>query len=152
MIIHDLESNLFNHANLVNVLPDFIDNERDWESFKARFGSRELAIPSYIGEDNIEDYLTDKLYSYRKMWYNYNEMVERGFVTSVVTEAKTDVGNNKQGSYGDDGYLIDDSQFDKSNLTELESKSSQFTFNKARLDYVDQVFRDIVNVLCIKVF
>ena len=151
MIIHDLESNLFNHANLVNVLPDFIDSERDWESFKAKFGSRELAIPSYIDEGNIEEYLADKLYSYRKMWYNYNEMVERGFVTSVVTEVKTNTGNDKQGSYGDDGYLIDDSQFDKSNLTELESKSSRFTDSKARLDYVDQVFRDIVNVLCIKV-
>lgn len=152
MIIHDLKNNLFNHVNLVNVLPDFIDNERDWKSFKSQFGSMELAIPSYVDEGNVEEYLTDKLYSYRKMWYNYNEMVERGFVTSVVTEVKTDVGNDKQGSYGDDGYLIDDSQFDKSNLTELESKSSRFTHNKARLDYVDQVFRDIVNVLCIKVF
>lgn len=151
MIIHDLKSNLFNHVNLVNVLPDFIDSERDWGSFKAKFGGRELAIPSYIDEGKIEEYLTDKLYSYRKMWYNYNVMVERGFVTSVVTEVKTDVGNNKQGSYGDDGYLIDDNQLDKSNLTELESKSSQFTHSKARLDYVDQVFRDIVNVLCIKV-
>lgn len=151
MIIHDLKSNLFSHVNLVNVLPDFIDSERDWESFKAKFGSRELAIPSYIDEDHIEEYLTHKLYSYRKMWYNYNVMVERGFIRSVVTEAKTDVGNDKQGSYGDDGYLIDDSQSDKTNRTELESKSSQFTFNSARLDYVDQVFRDIVNVLCIKV-
>ena len=151
MIIHDLKSNLFSHVNLVNVIPDFIDSERDWESFKAKFGSRELAIPSYIDEDNIEEYLTIKLYSYRKMWYNYNVMVERGFVSSVVTEVKKDVGNDKQGSYGDDGYLIDDSQLDKSNLTELESESSQFAHNKARLDYVDQVFRDIVNVLCIKV-
>lgn len=152
MIIHDLKNNLFNHANLVNVLPDFIDNDRDWESFRAKFGSRELAIPSYIDEDNIEEYLTTKLYSYRKMWYNYNEMMERGFITSVVTEVKSDVGNNKQGSYGDDGYLIDDSQSDKNNLTETESGKSHFSLSRARVDYVDQVFRDIVNVLCIKVF
>lgn len=152
MIIHDLKTNLFNHVNLMNVIPDFIDKENDWLSFVATYGSRELAIPKYINESTIDLFLTDKLYSYRKLWYNYNEMVERAFVASAVMEVTTDSGDDKQGSFGDDGQLIDDVQTSKQNVVELEKESLQFSDQRIHKDYVQQVFRDVVNAICYKVY
>lgn len=152
MIIHDLETNLFNHVNLKNVIPDFIDKENDWLAFVATYGSRELAVPTYINESNIDLFLTDKLYSYRKLWYNYNVMIERAFVSSVVREVSTVSGDDKQGSFGDDGQLIDDVQTSKQNVVELEKDSLQFSDNRIHKDYVQQVFKDIVNAICYKVY